>query len=43
MMAATGVIRACLAACLLVGSVQCTCPVVRLCIVDASLSHYVGN
>ena len=27
----------------LVGSVQYTCPVVPLCIVDASLSHYVGN
>ena len=26
-----------------VGSVQYTCPVVPLCIVDASLSHYVGN
>ena len=26
----------------LVGSVQYTCPVVPLCIVDASLSHYVG-
>ena len=27
----------------LVGSVQYTCPVVPLCIVDASLSHYVRN
>ena len=27
----------------LVGSVQYTCPVVPLCVVDASLSHYVGN
>ena len=27
----------------LVGSVQYTCPVVPLCIVDASLSHYPGN
>ena len=27
----------------LVGSVQYTCLVVPLCIVDASLSHYVGN
>ena len=27
----------------LVGSVQYMCPVVPLCIVDASLSHYVGN
>ena len=27
----------------LVGSVQYTCPVVPLCMVDASLSHYVGN
>ena len=27
----------------LVGSVQYTCPIVLLCIVDASLSHYVGN
>ena len=27
----------------LVGSVQYKCTVVPLCIVDASLSHYVGN
>ena len=27
----------------LVGRVQYTCPVVPLCIVDASLSHYVGH
>ena len=27
----------------LVGSVQYTCPVVLLCIVDAPLSHYVGK
>ena len=27
----------------LVGSVQYTCPIVPLCIVDASLSHYIGN
>ena len=27
----------------LVGSVQYTCPVVSVCIVDTSLSHYVGN